>query len=835
MESSDSFDPSFYERHEHAGRERARRAWNAGLGSEELAALQTAHLDALEQEKQSAIAAIREEADKALRGVSERAEELERRLGEIRRDQAAVEIDLVACRKRLSAVAASMSARERETAGSQDHHVPRNQRILGLAAGAEAVMIQYSLHAEAGAEAGGFGLSVTGLSAVVATAAGVLVPFLAGMWAHTGRRHRVYGVGAVAAVMVSIIVTVTAARVLTALPGTYFLNGASEWAFHSLLLLLLSGYAFFVGHIRQLAALTDRLMAVRDELNALEVRNVELASANKTAKKARNGIPDLRVAELARFAEQEERVTARFEVAARAFNVGVFTEARSLTSNARPHPEALVAVERRALESSFMSPPRIERLLVADHPTQVAPGDRVSVLMRIIVRGSSVPYTVGAALKDMDIPVQGVDVLLTLHVREGMLARSPMNQTLHVPQTGNSEPVLFEFEACRPGMLQVTATAWVGGTFVGELPMEISAEVDTRSTPTTSRSVPIGPLRATPGEVTLQLQRLEGRYQFQVLTQGPLYDMVPMGREARLDRSIEHTLKKLEELAGREQPDRVQARRLRSMGVELWQQLVPEPVKEQFWAHQKGISAFRIATDHDVIPWELLYPLSRDRDEGFLVEQFPVARRVYGQARCDSISIAKSAFVLPATSPQGAKREIIDVNRRLSRALRLGPGEVLRDAEDLLDWIDQGAPGLLHFACHNTFRSEEGGSCVTMEGGDFTPGLLTPAVPTKCLEMYAPLIFFNACRSAGAAYEYTQLMGWAGQFMAAGAGAFVGTLWGVPSARAVEFSEAFYESFVGERRSLGAAVMAARRSLRNPTDPTWLAYTVYGDPGATIT
>jgi CHAT domain-containing protein len=69
--------------------------------------------------------------------------------------------------------------------------------------------------------------------------------------------------------------------------------------------------------------------------------------------------------------------------------------------------------------------------------------------------------------------------------------------------------------------------------------------------------------------------------------------------------------------------------------------------------------------------------------------------------------------------------------------------------------------------------------------------------------------------------------------MTAGAGAFVGTLWAVPSGPAREFAEAFYAACL-DGVPLGRAVKAARAAIRRPGDPTWLAYTAYGDPAATV-
>jgi CHAT domain-containing protein len=67
----------------------------------------------------------------------------------------------------------------------------------------------------------------------------------------------------------------------------------------------------------------------------------------------------------------------------------------------------------------------------------------------------------------------------------------------------------------------------------------------------------------------------------------------------------------------------------------------------------------------------------------------------------------------------------------------------------------------------------------------------------------------------------------------AGAGAFIGTLWAVRSASARTFAEAFYDEFVTRGSPLGAASQRARTVIAEDMgDPTWLAYTVYGNPAA---
>jgi CHAT domain-containing protein len=161
-----------------------------------------------------------------------------------------------------------------------------------------------------------------------------------------------------------------------------------------------------------------------------------------------------------------------------------------------------------------------------------------------------------------------------------------------------------------------------------------------------------------------------------------------------------------------------------------------------------------------------------------------------------------------------------------------GQGDVVQDLDSLLRLIDYGNVGLLHFACHNTFRADKAGSVIQMGGGPFVPNLLNSAVARRTLTRQSPIVFVNACRSAGAIAEYTQMMGWAQQFMAAGAGAFLGTLWEVRSGSASAFAETFYGA-LADGQPLGNAARMARNIVAvDASDPTWLAYSVYGDPYA---
>ena len=79
----------------------------------------------------------------------------------------------------------------------------------------------------------------------------------------------------------------------------------------------------------------------------------------------------------------------------------------------------------------------------------------------------------------------------------------------------------------------------------------------------------------------------------------------------------------------------------------------------------------------------------------------------------------------------------------------------------------------------------------------------------------------------------TNVGGWAAQFLQAGAAAFIGTYWSVYDRPAHEFAQALYGRLLGGM-PLGLAAREARGAIRSLGDPTWLAYTVFGNPLATV-
>ncbi|MET7866207.1 CHAT domain-containing protein [Micromonospora taraxaci] len=474
--------------------------------------------------------------------------------------------------------------------------------------------------------------------------------------------------------------------------------------------------------------------------------------------------------------------------------------------------------------------PAPARLLVARAPTRVPAGQDLSVEVRLVTEGRSVhPGGVVAPMPSLLVADGGTPVTVTVHAPAGLHADGPLQQTVLVLPDDDPDPIRFGFGARTTGLHRVDVTAWAGGTFLGEVSVEVSVADGGSFRDGQPKTAPMGAPRARPGEVTLEVRFDGSRHTFQLRSGAALFAPVVDSVTNTPNAAVENTIRELQQLAGggsRYSPAMTREV-IRSAGIQLWSELVPADVRDQFWEVRADMSAFTIATDHDVVPWELLHPLSAQQDKGFLVEQVPVVRRTYGQHRNAKIGLRNPRFVVPPKAPTGAYEEVTTIRAILGAA----DSEPITRADELLALINSGELGATHFACHNTFSSD--GSFIDLDDGRFKPALLAEASIRKVLTETGPLVFINACRSAGVAPTYTRMLGWAQQFMSSGAGAFVGTLWAVRSDSSARFATAFYESLAGGA-TLGAAALAARVGQQDdPLDPTWLAYTVYGDPFAT--
>ncbi|MFE5844258.1 CHAT domain-containing protein [Streptomyces niveus] len=480
------------------------------------------------------------------------------------------------------------------------------------------------------------------------------------------------------------------------------------------------------------------------------------------------------------------------------------------------------------------------RHLVAELAEQAAPDREVPLHVQI----TREPGEGGgsALMRPMRLPPKGARVTITVHA-PGLRVLGDLQQQLTVYPGHDSGVLYFGLRTTVAGLHRVTVRAFRGGTCLGEVRCQISVAEGgvTRDGPRRFGLLP--DMGAERGEVTLQVHRnaQDGSFSFQLLSetcyapeQFRFHGGDPRHAAERIYAELRDAARRAGPGVSSSAADTARLRsRLKNQGVQLWTSAVPEAVQRQFWEQADRVTSITVLGEHDFVPWELLYPLDPHHDNGFLAEWLPVVRRVFGQDRVDRLTLPGAAFVVPPGSPPDADLEIAALRECLGPSV--ADGGVFTESIALTALIERGHAGLLHFACHNTFSGS--GSRVSMSDGSFDPIDLATAAQTRSLLSHHPLVFFNACRSAGEIDWFGSTLGWASQFLHAGAGAFIGTLWPVRSDSAMLFAKAFYDQLLGAGRSLGQSSLAARQAIRDHLDgdPTWLAYAVYGSPAATAT
>ncbi|MFF0204587.1 CHAT domain-containing protein [Streptomyces sp. NPDC005017] len=471
--------------------------------------------------------------------------------------------------------------------------------------------------------------------------------------------------------------------------------------------------------------------------------------------------------------------------------------------------------------------------LVAELAEQAAPDREVPLHVQI----TREPWAHSARMRSFLVPEGGTRLTITV-TAQGLRALGDLTQELIVYPGSDSDVLYFGLRTMASGLHQVTVRAFHQGTYLGAVHLQISVTEGgvTRDGP--RRRAVLPGIAFEPGEATLQVHRAEdGSFSFQLLSETcypPELFRYRGGDPSAATEQIYDQLREAATRAGGASPASAAAlrKRLKNEGVQLWSSAVPEAVQRQFWEQADRITSFTVLGEHDFVPWELLYPLDKGHDNGFLAEWLPVVRRVFRQDRVHRIAVPGAAFVMPPDSPAEARVEIAELRNLLGRDV-VDAG-LFTEREALTDLVESGHAGLLHFACHNGFSRS--GSRVRMADGHFTPRDLATAAQTGSLRDHQPLVFFNACRSAGEIPWFSDTLGWAQTFLKAGAGAFIGTLWPVRSDSAMQFAKAFYGQLLDGGMPLGQASLAARRATRDlDGDPTWLAYAVYGSPAATAT
>ena len=279
------------------------------------------------------------------------------------------------------------------------------------------------------------------------------------------------------------------------------------------------------------------------------------------------------------------------------------------------------------------------------------------------------------------------------------------------------------------------------------------------------------------------------------------------------------------------------------LGIELYEQLFPAPLREVYWELKARrdageLSNLLIVSDEPWIPWELVKPYDvvdgRDVEDDHLAGAWRMSRWLAGAAVPSDLNIRAARLVAPMLELDFVAQEIQYFDSLAARQIEIAPPITTR--AQFLEQAEQGGAQLYHFASHGnynqTFVDE---SPIVLEDEPLFPSDLTRR-RARGLRRERPLIFLNTCHGARVGFNLTGLGGWAQRLVDhLGVTAFVGALWEVHDELASRFAQIFYEE-LWDGKTLGEAFFSARRQIRamQSANPTWLAYTLYGDPNSRV-
>jgi CHAT domain-containing protein len=152
---------------------------------------------------------------------------------------------------------------------------------------------------------------------------------------------------------------------------------------------------------------------------------------------------------------------------------------------------------------------------------------------------------------------------------------------------------------------------------------------------------------------------------------------------------------------------------------------------------------------------------------------------------------------------------------------------------DVIEALSRGEHDGWHFTGHGQFAdSDPNRSSILLERKQQLHAAEICGRVSNC-GIPHPLVFLNACQTGRQALSLTGMGGWARNFIDAGATGFVGSMWSVHDHAANQFAQTFYSHLL-QGKPIGQAVRDARLAIRSLNNPSWLAYTVFADPLATV-
>jgi hypothetical protein len=295
-------------------------------------------------------------------------------------------------------------------------------------------------------------------------------------------------------------------------------------------------------------------------------------------------------------------------------------------------------------------------------------------------------------------------------------------------------------------------------------------------------------------------------------------------------------------------PDTGTSRRFAMLAAEgfgdtLYRDYVPNAFKEVFWAlKERGVlRSIQITSNSPVMPWELVRPRSRDGATGddFLGIGYRLARwapRNFA-AQADNplnrMPFTGVATVAPAYADSRAlpfQKIELDALSKLA-----GFRQFDGDFGSFEKLVGEVSSGFIHFSGHGAMNVPGSGApvfAIELADQSLDPGTWS-ALIARAHGTGNPFYFFNACDTGRSELLGGFIQGWGPAVLASGASGFIGGMWPLTDRTAASFSTSFYSGIADNLKDgpvyLADVLRDVRRQFYETGDPTYLAYTFYGN------
>jgi hypothetical protein len=491
----------------------------------------------------------------------------------------------------------------------------------------------------------------------------------------------------------------------------------------------------------------------------------------------------------------------------------------------------------------------VTRFLLTDFPQKVPQGQKASLLVSL----SSLTEPATATGPALPIALSlGTTVDVVVQAKRGFKVVGPNKASLTVLDVDETLPLYFELEAAELGPGQVRVFAFqqgnpnpLGMITLNPLVVAATATVDEQPLSTPQKLVV-----ASVREPDLQLMLFESskgsglEMTARLTATDPTlglflkpFDLEPLqGSPSEYFREFFKDVDNLP-LTTPEQRENA-ALNLAAKGSDMFETLLPKDLQTLLWDLRERIKTVRIVSDEPLIPWELCKLSGKENGrivEGpFLCEAFNVTRWMPDRPPRPNLTLNRMAVV----APKGSGLKYAPEERDFLLSMASNDRKVERITARLVNLtqaLGSGEYDGWHFTGHGVVSGQtlDQASIGLEENEALTPRFLSGRL--RNLGLAKPLVFLNGCETGQGLVSLTGFNGWADKFLMAGAAAFVGSYWSIVDRPALEFAKIFYGQLLAGV-AIGEAVRAARLKIKQdyPGDPTWLAYTVFADPLATV-